>query len=103
MRPEDRKFINKPLKPAITDDGQAYVDEPVYIEVSKAKPLALEVNAALPQLAAGHIHVFGAKRQQPRRRGPHIPPVIETLSHYNHVRLRWMKPDGRGGLIPRET
>jgi hypothetical protein len=76
------KRINKPLRTAVLSDGQPYVDEPVYVEISKAKPLASEIAA-----------MFGRA----------VSAQIKELSHYHHVRLRWMKPDGRGGLIPRET
>jgi hypothetical protein len=60
--------------------GQPYKDEPVYAEVSRAKPLALSI-----------AHACGRR----------ISPRIEELTHYNRVQLRWMKPDGRGGLVPR--
>jgi hypothetical protein len=70
----------KPLLTSIEREGQPYVDEPVMVEVSKVVPLSLEV-----------ARICGRK----------IRPVIDTLSHYNHVRLHWMRPDGRGGLVPR--
>lgn len=65
----------KPLKTEITAKGQPYFDEPVMVEVSKAKPLAH---------AIAHIA------------GRNIPGVIHALSHYEHTRLRWVKPNRRG-------
>jgi hypothetical protein len=66
-------------------EGQAYFDAPVYVEVSRAKPIALAINAM----------------RSPDDTSPVILPYIETLSHYERTRLRWMKPDGRGGLKPK--
>lgn len=62
--------INRPLKTVIAHVGQSYVDEPVFVEVSKVKPLDQAVAAAMSR---------------------HIAPLHE-LSHYNHTRLRWVKP-----------
>lgn len=75
--------VPKNLKTSITD-GQRYYDEPVYDEL-RANPLALAVNAAF----------------SPVQGVPRVASRIRILSHYNRVRLRWMKPDGRGGLVPR--
>lgn len=72
--------VKGPIRAAIASERQPYLDEPVYVEVSKAKPLAREVAA-----------IFGRK----------VLAQIEELSHYNRVQLRWMTPDGRGGLVPR--
>lgn len=76
------------VKTVIAKEGQPYIDEPVYVEISKAKPLALAINRAL-------------MRQKAATRGPHIAPEIKDLSHYNRVQLRWLRPDGKGGLVPR--
>ena len=75
-----------PLRTSITSEGQRYFDEPVLVEVSKAVPLALTVNAAFSRVLPS----------------PRIFPVIHAISHYNRVPLRWMKPDGRGGLVARK-
>lgn len=71
------------LKTSIKD-GQRYYDEPVYDELC-AKPLAFSIHTAFP----------------PVRGMPRLLPRIRILSHYNRVRLRWMRPDGQGGLAPR--
>lgn len=111
---------SKPLRTSIVREGQPYVDEPVYETVSKATPLAMNIAHRLPhELAAAKQHVFGgpAKEAEAVENNPFLeyakglgrvaPPKpiakITALSHYNHVRLRWMKPDGKGGLVPRST
>ena len=68
------------LKTVITKDGQRYVDEPVLVRPKR--PSALEHSIA---------SAFGR---------PTAPASI-VLGH-ERVFLRWMKPDGRGGLVPRE-
>lgn len=65
----------KPLKTEITAKGQPYFDEPVYVEVSKANPLAHAI-----------AHIVGRQ----------IPGVIRDLSHHERTRLRWVKPNRRG-------
>lgn len=73
--------MSSALKTTI-EDGQPYYDKPV-IAAPKIlnKPLDMAVSAALN----------GGKAK--------IPPRI-TLGH-QRVRLRWMKPDGKGRLVPR--
>jgi hypothetical protein len=70
----------KTIRTDIVFEGQAYVDEPRYQEVSSPKPLAVAIAKALHS---------------------RVPQKIEELSHYERTRLRWMEPDGSGGLIPR--
>ncbi len=105
------KTINKPLKTLVTHEGQAYVDEPVYEVVSAASPIALAVTRSLPFEIAGKLpYVFGMPPDESIRDAEDIAPLISprqqlrtkitALSRYNHVRLRWMKPDGEGGLVP---
>lgn len=73
-------------KNLVGTEGQRYVDEPVYVEVSRAKTLALAINECLP-----------------RHRGvPTVQPRIETISHFERVQLRWLTPDGKGGLVQRK-
>lgn len=67
-RSDDRCM--KPLLTTIEREGQPYVDDPVFSEVSEAKPLSIEIGA-----------LFGRRIES-----------IEELSHYNHIRLRWVKP-----------
>lgn len=109
-----------PLRTEIANNRQLYFDEPVYAEVSKAKPLALAVNAA-----AASMHPAGAlrsrvvddalralyagradARQQQLAlrwllRHPVIAPFLKELSHYERVLLQWLKPDGKGGFVPK--
>lgn len=80
--------MKAPLKTTLKD-GQRYVDEPVYREIGRATPLALSINAGLRSLA-------------PSMPAPNIQPRIRELSHYERVQLRWMRPDGKGGLVPRD-
>lgn len=68
----------KPLLTTIRRDGQPYVDDPVFVMVSLAKPLAVEIGA-----------IFGRRIES-----------INELSHYNHILLRWVKP---GDLARKET
>lgn len=70
----------RPIKTVIEHDGQPYVDEPIYDHLAPKK-MALEVSLALK---------IG-----------NIPKTIHVLKGYQHVKLRWMKPDGKGELIPR--
>lgn len=83
---------------SVEREGQRYVDDPVFVEVSRANRLSLRVNGALRSMA--HCYSFGAVRQV-RQIAPYIAPVIESFSHYRRVPLRWMKPDGCGGLVPK--
>lgn len=76
--------MTRQLITAITREGQPFYDEPVYVEISKAKPLALAIAQACPG-------------------GQRIKPTIEQLSHHERVRLHWMRPDTDGGLVMRKT
>lgn len=69
------------LKPQITRDLQRYVDEPIVVRPCRPSGVALAVAAA-----------FGRSLAR--------PPI--TVG-YERVLLRWVKPDGRGGLVPREN
>ena len=63
----------------IEREGQQYVDEPVKVRPQQRSAIELSVAAA-----------FGNKGG----------PQTITIGH-QRVRLRWMKPDGKGGLVPR--
>ena len=67
------------LKTTITNDGQQYVDDPIVVRQKTPSTIEWSVAAA-----------FG----QPR---VHLPI---TIGH-ERVQLRWMKPDGKGGLVPK--
>lgn len=67
------------LKTTIAHEGQPYVDEPVYANPKQRSKSDLSVATA-----------FG-NDDHPRR--------IEIGRE--RVLLRWMKPDGHGGLVPR--
>lgn len=60
-------------------DGQSYVDEPVYDTINLL-PAVNPVRKAL---------------------GLFTLTPVQMLIAYNHVKLRWMKPDGNGGVVPR--
>lgn len=66
-------------KETIERQGQPYVDEPVIVR-PKANIMQRAVTLAL-----------GARPQEPK------PLTIG----YNRVKLRWMQPDGKGGLMPK--
>lgn len=68
-----------PIMECIERQGQPYVDEPIYDDV-KARPTAVAVAAA-----------FGRR----------MVPVVRVLTGHEHVRLRWMTGDGKGGLKPK--
>ena len=77
--------------------GQSYVDKPVFVEVSRAKPLALAINSLRPIDFNPHT-----KTKKPAD-VPVVLPFIDEMSHYERTPLRWMKPDGKGGLTPCNT
>lgn len=67
------------LRPHIAREGQCRVDEPQY-STTRAIPLAHSIASA-----------FG--------RG--IPETVQVFEGYERTNLRWMKPDGKGGLVPK--
>lgn len=67
------------LRERIERVGQLYVDEPIV--ATPWKPSAIEASVAA---------AFGVKAQK--------KPIV--VGH-ERVRLRWMKPDGKGGLVPK--
>ena len=69
--------MNKPLLTTITD-GQPYVDEPIYLEPKPESTLQAAIREIFQRPAARRL-----------------------LSHYDHVKLRWMKPGPNGKLVPR--
>jgi hypothetical protein len=88
------------IKTTITSHRQRYVDEPVFSVVSRANPLSLEINESLRR--AGGAHVFGgAVRESSAAPGPVVQDRIEALTEYRRRPLRWVKPDGKGGFVPR--
>lgn len=70
--------MDRSIKAGISSTKQRYFDEPVF-----ARPKNLStIEAATAELC---------KRPLPR----------SFVVGYDRVQLRWMKPDGRGGLVPR--
>lgn len=69
----------KSIKTGITSDSQRFYDEP--INVLPIRISALEMSIA---------NIF--KRALPK-------PIC---TGHNRVQLRWMTPDGHGGLVPKE-
>lgn len=73
-----------PLRTRVTREGQPYVDEPIEVRPRKEampSPIGMAVAAA-----------FGEDK-------PKVPQPITV--GYELVRLRWMRPDGKGGLTPK--
>ncbi len=66
------------LLPHINHKGQSRVDDPIY-STTHAHPLAHGIAAAF---------------------GREIPQTVQVFEGYDSTRLRWMKPDGKGGLEP---
>ena len=79
--------LNGPVVP-LDHVGQKFFDEAVRVVVSKARALDLSIAALF-------------KRAGREATAIHLAPAITEISHYNRVPLRWMKPDGKGGLVPR--
>lgn len=70
-----------PLKTSISHDRQSYVDEAILAR-PVSSPSAIECAVA---------RAFGR-----------VVPVPESITiGHERVRLRWMTPDGKGGLKPR--
>lgn len=68
------------LRTSVDHDGQAFIDEPVYRTVSRPLPAA--------EAIAGAFGVPG-------------PSKIETVTHHERIRLRWMKPVRKNGEFVR--
>ena len=98
-----------PILTEYITEGQPYIDEP--ITSKPAKRLLSPLSDALAEIFGYVYYVREERKCVPegpddsgvrsfniRKRGD-LPP--EILLGYNHVKLRWMKPDGNGGLIPR--
>ena len=60
-------------------DGQPFMDEPIMVYAKRVSIITQAVHS-----------IYGHGR---------LPQAI-TIGH-NRVKLRWMKPDSQGGLIPR--
>ena len=69
------------LRVGIKHAGQRYVDEPKYLTVEPKNKIMQNAVA----------RAFGSKPLKD----------IRILTHYERVQLRWMKPDGHGGLVPK--
>lgn len=65
-------------KPRVMVEGQGYVDEPMML---------LPKTRSYLSMAVGDL--FGSR------------PARELCAGFNRIRLRWMKPDGHGGLTPK--
>ncbi len=89
MRPSDigGGLADASLETAITRDGQEYVDQLVYL---RNKPV---LRGIPPKTAAAVVSAaFGRA----------LPQVVVTIPNLiRRTRLRWMKPDGKGGLVPK--
>lgn len=80
---------NQHLQTKIRSDRQRYYDEPVYCN-PLPDPVGRAVRQALREMHRGPVPHNDLEPQ----------PVIVR---YERVQLRWMVPDGKGGLKPRDT
>jgi hypothetical protein len=72
--------MNSPLRTKVTSDRQVYWDRPIYAEPKRPSPIE-----------AGVMSALGGTKKAPE----------SILLGYERELIRWMKPDGRGGLVPR--
>jgi len=80
-------ILNAPLK-LVLEDGDRYYDVPTPAHRSKRSVNHAEIRPN--QVGQQVARAFGSPASKP------IPIAFER-----HV-LRWMKPDGKGGLVPRD-
>lgn len=66
------------MKTTIEEEGQPYVDEPMYAQPKVVSMIEKSVASASGRRLASPIFIG-----------------------YERVYLRWMKPDGKGGLVPK--
>lgn len=64
-------------------DGQRYVDEPVYVDPKREPFDVLRASVAL---------ALGGQKE---------PPKHSIVVRHERVRLRWLRPNGRGNLVER--
>lgn len=76
--------MTTPIRTEITE-GARYFDEPLY-ETHMPRP------DLITPVAVGLAEAFKS----------HMPTPIRELVGYQKVRLRWMEPDGNGGLVPKK-
>lgn len=91
------------LRTVITKDDQRFVDIPIIREISHLTKAAKTVMfVRFPSTYVfGKIEPLGEVQMTESSFGV-LPSVIQDEHIYARVPLRWMKPDGKGGLIPRE-
>ena len=71
----------------VKKEGQEYYDRPIYL---KNKPELRDVPPT--PVAAAIAGAFGGELRK---------VVVRVPNKVRRTRLRWMKPDGRGGLVPK--
>lgn len=109
--------MGQPLKTSIDYRGQTYVDEPVYIQPKREHLLAARevdqhvmapiVNAlaeGLMRREAVPVVIANPKREAEAEIRAFLgegtlQPRPALLVGHERVRLRWMTPDGKGGLV----
>ena len=79
--------VGRVVETGITKEGQEYYDRPIYI---RNKPNMLDVPPT--PAAAAVASIFGRELGK---------VTVRIPNKVRHTRLRWMKPDGKGGLVPR--
>lgn len=81
-------FCSLGSKLDIEHEGQPFVDEPIY---AAGRPIKREVGPSA--VSASVASALGAS----------VRPAIEVTipNRFRRTPLRWMKPDGKGGLVPK--
>lgn len=92
MRPAQRRKIVREHEPL--QDGQKTLEVRI-IRRTKTKPVEIEISA--PKALTPIQGAFGKASE----------PIVETRKYVEKQigveieRFRWMRPDGKGGLVPR--
>lgn len=94
MRPSERRRIRREHEPL--QDGQRTLEVKVIRRVGVQNPITTVVSEPR-KLRASVQSAFGADTPALTD----TKPYIEKHIHTEIERFRWMKPDGKGGLIPR--
>jgi len=80
-----RQKTTSELRTRVIFAAQRYLDRPIYRVISDRTAVSLVVSGAF----------------EPERNVPTLPARIMEVDHYDRVRLRWVAPDGKGGLVPK--
>ena len=91
-----------PIRLGISRAGQPYYDEPVYAE-PKAELMQGFIERAIRMLEIVGYTETGRliDNLAPITRADLWRPLPPILVAYQKINLRWMKPNCKGGLVPR--